>query len=45
MTTRKWMTCSVGRTQHEADKLKLTQIIPSDGEFSYNTLQSIFLRT
>ena len=28
----KWLTCSANRQAHEAEKLMLTQIIPSDGE-------------
>ena len=42
-TTRKWMTCSVGRQQHEADKLKLTQIIPSDGQSAVPLTRSFAL--
>lgn len=30
---RHWLACSSSRTQHEVDKLMLTQIIPKDGEF------------
>ncbi len=32
----KWLTCSVNRQPHEPDRLMLTQIIPSDGEFGQN---------
>ena len=31
-TNQKWLTCSASRQQHEADKLRITQIIPSDGK-------------
>ena len=31
-SNQKWLTCSANRQQHEPDKLKITQIIPSDGK-------------
>lgn len=39
---QKWLTCSANRQQHEPEKMRITQIIPSDGEYPSNIYELKF---